>query len=454
MFQKGSLLPILAAILVPTLAVFVLWPPGSGARPEHDAAKAGKTVITYWDRHLGHEHEMRRALIDEFNATNNNIHVRVLSIGERIEKVLTAISSGAPPDACGIDSNNMFLLAAQGGFMPLDDFARASGIWEDTFFPSCWRMVHFEGHLWALPVTTDIYALLWNKDIFREAGLDPEQPPRTIEELDAFADKLTKFGPNGELERMGFLPWSPWDMTFHWGIAFGGRWYDPETDQFTIAEDPHILESIRWQASYGKRYDPTKVEGFRLGLGQYMSANNPFYVGKVAMALEGEWQETFIPRYAPDLDWGVAPIPQPAHLKEERAVVPSSVTDVIPAGSPHPQEAWEFISWMFKKRASDGTYPLADYNEAIHNIPPMKVVAQEPRFSEAPNFRAFVDLFLTRTGYSVPPIPVAPMFLEMIEKERQYVVFGLKTPEQAVEHLDSFLQNELDEVREWQRRSL
>lgn len=46
--------------------------------------------------------------------------------------------------------------------------------------------------LYALPWDTDARVIYYNKEHFREAGLDPEKPPRTIEELDEYADKLTK----------------------------------------------------------------------------------------------------------------------------------------------------------------------------------------------------------------------------------------------------------------------
>ena len=49
--------------------------------------------------------------------------------------------------------------------------------------------------------------MLWNKAAFREAGLDPEKPPRTIAELDAYCEKLTKVDKRGRLTQVGIIPW-------------------------------------------------------------------------------------------------------------------------------------------------------------------------------------------------------------------------------------------------------
>lgn len=426
------------------LVLYLLKPSEAGSPEEKQALAEGRIVVTYWDRHTGHEYEARKALIDEFNRSQDRIYVRTVVIGVRIEKLLTAIAGGAPPDICSMGSTVLAQLAPQGCFMPLEDrMARSPYLQESAFFPHAWKQVCFDKHVWGIPTTTDTFCLLWNKNAFRRAGLDPERPPKTVKELEEFAVKLTVRGRTG-IEQYGFVPWQPWDQTFLWGGTFGGRWFDEETGLLRCSSDPAIIRSLAWQQSFA--IDPAKSEQLpyavdpgqtaqgKLG-GQYQSANNPFYAGKVAMITEGEWQCTFIPKYAPDLDWGAAPIPQPEGV-EPRCCSPDSVVDAVPTGSRHPDEAWAFLEWFYSPRPNGGTSPASDYCKTIHNIPPRRDEALQERFMGDPKFRVFVNELLTKPAVSFPAMPAAQFLFDKQDQQRELLVFRRTTPEQAAKAIE------------------
>ncbi|MBM3290753.1 MAG: extracellular solute-binding protein, partial [Candidatus Hydrogenedentes bacterium] len=229
----------------------LFWPPEPGADPEWDAVRTGRTVITYWDRAQGHEFEMHKGLIDEFNSSQDEIFVHVISIGWRIEKLLTAISSGAPPDVCSMDGQAFSQLAPQGCFIPLDDWmATQPNMRREDFFPHMYDGAFMNGHMYAIPTTTDVYCLLWNKAAFRKVGLDPERPPQTMRELEEYAQKLTVRGPSGGIDQIGFLPWLPWDFTYMWGRFFGGQWFDADHSVVVAAQDANVVKSLEWQRSW------------------------------------------------------------------------------------------------------------------------------------------------------------------------------------------------------------
>ena len=449
----------LAAVAV----LAVLWPRASGSPEEQEAIAAGRTVITYWDRHSGHEHESRVRLIDEFNASQDEVFVRSVPIGYNasMEKILTSIAGQAPPDICSLDTSILQQLVPQGCFMPLDRFVETDpNFAPEAYFDHVWKMVHFDDHLWAMPTTLDVYCLLWNKDAFRKAGLDPERPPRTIAELEDYAARLTKREAEGTLEQIGFLPWIPWDLSYMWAGLFGGTGFDPEQERFTILDEPAFVDSFRWQASFAIRgadspryaLDPERIAAFSRGLGAYMSANNPFYSGKVAMLAEGEWQCTFVPKYAPGLDWGVAPLPQPEGVKP-LAYSPACIVDVIPATSRHPEAAWKFLRWFYTPRPGGGPSPNSDYAYAISNIPPRKTDADQERFNVNPKFKVFVDQMRTREVIYFPVVPVVQFMLDQMERQRERVVFGKVTAEEAVTELQTMTAREYARVHKLDREA-
>src|SRR5690606_26512935 len=107
-------------------------------------------------------------------------------------------AGGAPPDVVVIDGPDVASWAALGVLRPLDDLLEAHAITADQFFGPTWRQCRYAGHTWSLPAAADPnFALVYNKAMFRQAGLDPEKPPRTFDELIHYCDRLTHYGRDG-----------------------------------------------------------------------------------------------------------------------------------------------------------------------------------------------------------------------------------------------------------------
>lgn len=454
------------AVLLAVATYILIWPSKAATDLESRALAEGRTIITYWDRHSGHEFEMRVDLFEEFNRIQDEIYVRAIPVGYRVEKLLTAIASGAPPDVCSLEGTGITQLATQGCFMPLDDlFGDLPQFQQDAFFPHVWDAVHFPGpdgvpHTWGIPTTTDTYCLLWNKAAFRAAGLDPERPPQTLKELEEYAAKLTIRSGDG-IAQWGFLPWLPWDLTQMWGCLFGGEWYDEESGVVTCGDDPGVIASLAWQQSFTTdpsataqlpyAVSPERILAFGKSIGEYFSANNPFYSGRVAMITEGEWQPTFIAKYAPDLDWGAAPIPLPEGVSP-RSYSPTTVLDAIPAGSRHPEAAWTFLKWFHSPRPGGGPSPASDYCKAIHNIPTRMAEAQQQRFKDDPKFWVFVEQLLEKPATHFPHMPALQFLLDRCNEMREMLMLREISPRDAAMTIQRETNAELERLRKMLER--
>ena len=451
------------AVAACLVALAVLWPRVPLTEPETRALAERRDIVVYWDRHQGHEHEMRRVLIDEFNRSQNEVYVRALPIGfnASMEKLLTAVAGSSPPDICSLDATIMIQLVGQGCFTPLEGFMEGvPGLQQEDFMPHCWRQVSYGGHVWGIPTTTDSFCLLWNKAAFRKAGLDPERPPQTMEELGEYASKLTIRSDKG-VEQVGFFPWAPWDQTHMWGLVFNGTWYDGKQDAVVCADDPNIKRMFEWQRSFAidpaeprhpaYAIDPQQFQNFQ-SLGSYMSTSNPFYTGKVAMIAEGEWQVTFIPKYAPGLDWGVAPLPMPSGAPLMSYGAPC-VVDCIPRGCKHPEAAWKFLKWFHTKRPTGETSAASDYCYAIHNVPPRTADAQQQRFIGDPKFKTFIDVLIERPVRSMPISPVAQFLMDELDRQRERIIFRQTSIDGALTEIRDKVNAEIKDVNSLLSRS-
>ena len=279
--------------------------------------------------------------------------------------------------------------------------------------------------IWCLPWGTDIYALFWNKDLFEEAGLDPEVPPKTMEELVEFADKLTIVDDSGSLTQIGFIPDFSWSHTDLYATMFGGIWFNADGTQVTLDSQP-MIDALKWQQQFYNKYGADEVLKFTSAMGDYMSPDQGFYAGKIAMMVDGEWQvgPNFIPNFKPELSYGVAAFPPPA-ANPERAntgVVQGTVA-IIPSGAKSKEESGKLLAWMMSPEI------LAEEMVANSNLPTSKKAAADPRFKQIKNFDVFINLMASPTSTGIVTTAITNELMEGFAQIEEQVLHAGADPE-------------------------
>lgn len=313
-------------------------------RPD-PAPADGKLHLRYWEKWTGSEEDAMRKVVDTFNARQDRIKVEYLAVSEVNKKMILATAGGNPPDVAGLWDTDVPVFADYDALRPLDDLCRESNLGAKDFLPAYWDLCTHRGKVFAMPTTPASVALHWNRKLFKEAGLDPDRPPKTLDELDAMAEKLTKRDATGKIVQTGFLPAEPGWWNWGWGYWFGGKLWDGN-ERVTVPT-PENLRAFNWVKGYVHRYHPKDLSVFQAGFGNFSSPQNAFLSGKVAMVLQGVWMANYINDYNPSMDWDAAPFPYPAD-RPDLANSTAVGLDVlsIPRGAPHPREAWEFIKFV------------------------------------------------------------------------------------------------------------
>jgi multiple sugar transport system substrate-binding protein len=432
---KGIMFALLA--LAPGVA---LWLQGCG----RSAADPPDVVrLTIWSMWTGPEEKNFERVLRRYEELHPHVRIENLGAVRDDTKTVRAIVAGVPPDLFTL-ADPLFLgpLAANGALTPIDPWFEASGLHEADFVPASLRQCRYEGKLYAMPYLIDDYALFWNKKAFRAAGLDPEQPPRTMEELAELAVKLT-IRKDGGITQLGLQP--PDDM-YPIVAAFGGPLFDPESRQVT-PDHPYVVAAYTWYARLiGNMGGYEEVNSFRAGFGQAQGSNNPFFVGKVAMMMNGEWNPYWIYRYAPGLDYGVAPMPPPAgHPELSRPTWLGGNMFCIPRGSKNAKAAWDLLVWM----QTDEAQIL--FASAMNNVPnqrsslPSSVLRDGADYKV--KFRTFLDLASSPNTANFPALPVANLYHAEMSTARDMVLNGEKEPAQALRDVRTRVQRELDKYQ-------
>jgi len=367
-----------------------------------------------------------RAVVDDFNASQERIHVNYSSISQIERKLMLATGGGVPPDVAGIYEWMIPVYSENNALTPLDRMAAEGHIRSDQYIDIYWRMCLHKGHLWALPSTPTSVALIWNKKLFREAGLDPEQPPRSIAELEQFNEKLARRRADGSLESIGFMPVLSGGWNALWCYWFGGAlWNGSDT---LTANTPENIAACKWIESYPRRFGVQALLNFQDSFGSTASAQNPFYSGRVAMVLDGVWCYNYIKNFAPaDFEWGVAAFPgaNPGGLKD-RAIANMDAL-VIPAGARHPREAFEFIRYVNSQK------PMEKLCLGQRKFSPLRQCSAEfYRVHPNPYVATFVTLAKSPNAFSAPPVAIWTEYSEDMSNAINRIWTGKATVEEAL----------------------
>ena len=147
-------------------------------------------------------------LAADFQKENPGIKVKPIYAGtyqETIVKVLTALKSGEAPQMSVLLSTDMFTLIDEDAIIPFDDLATSAEdkAWLKGFFPAFMLNSQTGGKTWGIPFQRSTIVIYWNKELFKEAGLDPNKPPANWAEQIEYAKKLTKRDASGNVTQWG-----------------------------------------------------------------------------------------------------------------------------------------------------------------------------------------------------------------------------------------------------------
>ena len=397
-----SILLVLAmlAACAPATAPATQAPAGATPATGGQASQGGQTLrvwITWGDNPA-----QLQGLFDKYGQANN-VKVEVTApVAD--DKVLAGLTGSEPPDILILSGGDLVKSwNREGLIVPLDNLVLQYNIDVNDIYPAPLAQCKDDkGHILCLPWGNDVYALFWNKDLFEEAGLDPEKPPKTMEELAQFADKLTKKDDTGNLSQVGFIPDFSWGHNDLYVSMFGGYWYNADGTQMTIDSQP-MIDSYKWQQQFYSKYGADKVLAFTSATGDYMSPDQGFYAGKIAMMVDGEWQvgTNFIQKFKPELNYGVVAFPPPAdHPERANTVVSQGTVALIPNGVKDKDASARLLAWMMSPDI------LAEEMSTNFNLPTSKKAAADPRFQQNANFKIFMDLMASPNAKPAITTPI------------------------------------------------
>ena len=168
-----------------------------GCQREQAAGGSGggkPAEIVFWSAMTGVNEEAQQKIIDDYNASQNNVRVTGIYQGsyyDMIAKITAAVAAGDTPHLVQIEMASVKMLADTGNFTDMTQLAKNAGLDTGQFYAGLMSSCDWGEGLYAIPFNRSTPMFYYNKKMFAEAGLDPGRGPRDWNELREFARKLS-----------------------------------------------------------------------------------------------------------------------------------------------------------------------------------------------------------------------------------------------------------------------
>ena len=304
-------------------------------------APPGKKHLTFSIGWGGEYGTMNQGFAKLYMDRNPNVKVEAL-VSQDVEALIVALAGGNPPDVFHTHCGWLLGVYMQRAIVLLDAFVDASDVInQDSYRQSDWFATSFEGRPYCIPYLDSqvAYGYIWNKQMFEDAGLDPEEPAKTTAEVVAYAKEINTLDKDGNVDKMGVNPNVLADYT--WAPCLGIEVFDPVTHKLTQAQ-PELVEM------YAKAYELSEDLGGFERLSAFSAANpshRSFYDEREAMYMTWQWMvgETVsgAPEILPHLDvtWYPTDVGKTVSMSTGHALS-------IPVGAPDPEGGWHLIEFL------------------------------------------------------------------------------------------------------------
>lgn len=360
-----------------------------------DNTSGEKTKIVYWSN-VRHDMEYVQQKIDEYNATNDkNVEVVYETMAENYDNNLElSFQSNQAPDVFRVKSE-IAPYVNKGLIVPIDEFLTEEDYkkYGDTLgIPNINK---YNDKIYTVPQFGNTFRLIYNKDVFEKAGLDPNAPPKTMAELREYAkiitEKLGDQGVYGFAMNLKNASSSMYRSVDEVARLSDMLYYDFKEGKYTFekyGEVAQVFADMYADGSFFPGVESLDIDPLRA----------QFALGNIGMYMSGYWEvAVYDSQFETDQNWAAAQLPTlNGEVKGVNAINSAGRSFAISSQTKNKEAAWDFIKFMTSEE-----YTI-DYHEKGYGIVVVPSIAEKAKPSTAYGSEYFV---LSETDKIVPLSP-------------------------------------------------
>lgn len=292
---------------------------------------ASESLGIYWNSN--HDYEAYKDFADRFAKENNiKIDKELFLWPDLTKRLLADFTGNTESDLVELPASRVLTHATRGNLKNIADEVKE---WKesDDWFDATWEEVSIGDKIYGLKLHHTAMTLFYNKDLFKEAGLDPNQPPETMKDFMQTAKHLSE-NLSDDVKAFGFDNDAGYMATF---LATQETPYLIDREGNFLIDNENTRKVLRnlkslIQNDYALVPDPGA---------DYQVMRKAFINEKAAMIITGPWSIGNINEGNPDMDYGVAMVP---YIEGTTPLLHGAGTAmVIPENAKNPDLAWEFM---------------------------------------------------------------------------------------------------------------
>ena len=393
---------------------------------------AQSAEVVWWAPNWGQARA--EELVKRFQAANPDLKVKIeITVADGLQnRVLTALRSGAPPDLIDINSGWNIPYGLTGELLAIEDFVQQQKIDLADFLPAPLSTAKVNGKLMGLPYRVEGHGFIYNRGAYKEAGLDPDKPPKTWDELVEYSKRLTRKTSDGKQQ-------------YGLGVCGGGEvgnviframpliWMNggsviSDDMKRAVVNEPAAVQAVDFYTSPFTKLGtapPSTLQNDGLAIRRL------FIAGAVAQYQSGQFDIPPIRKENPAIDIGVARLPTPKG--KDPAVVMGGWSFIIPKAAKNVPGAARLMGFLAQ---SDN---MGFYTDTF------------PARTSAMDLPRFDDPMLEPFGAMLPygrPLPNHPQWVQISQAYFdgiQRILIGEQSAQEAMDLAAEDIQALLDQ---------
>jgi sn-glycerol 3-phosphate transport system substrate-binding protein len=395
----------------------------------------GTVAVTFWHSMTAANETALQDLVSTYNDSQDKVRVTLSFQGtydDAADKYITALRGGDLPDVIQLEETRLRMMIDSRSALPAQACVEASGYDTSDHLDVVIEQFTVEDVLWPMPFNVSNPVLYYNTIAFERAGLDPDDPPATFEEMRDAAQALVDSG----VARYGFaLELQPWYIE-QWFAKSGQPIVDNDngrTDRSTEA----VIDNETGLAIY-EFLDALVADGLATNVGRNPSGADHLLAlgsGDAAMTIGtsaalGSVLEVLRGGDFPNVGLGVAPLPGPT---EGGVLVGGASLYLVDRGTSDQEKAasWDFVRWLNEPEQQ------ATWHVATGYLPIRRAAVEQPAvveaWAETPDFRIAYDQ-LVESGAELggPVIGAYAEFRDAIVESLERMFLRGEDPQRAL----------------------
>jgi sn-glycerol 3-phosphate transport system substrate-binding protein len=368
------------------------------------------------------------AMTEDYMAQNPDVNISAIYTGSYADtttRAITAARGGNAPQLAILLSVDMFAMIDEDIVLPWDDYLTEEELetWIGGFYPAFMRNSQTEGQTWGIPFQRSTPVLYWNKEAFAAAGLDPETPPATWDEMVEFGQALTLRDADGNVTQWGVrIPSSGFPSWLFTGLVASagqdGLANDAGTEVYF--DTPEVISALEYLVALANEHEIMEP-----GILDWGATPRAFFDGNAAMVWTTTGNLTNIRNNAP-FDFGVAMLP--ANVRPGAPTGGGNFYLFQGSSDEQIRAAIEFVQWATAPEQA------AEWSIATGYVAPRADTWETERM------RAYAEevpgalVAREQLAYAVPELSTfeGPRITQIINDAIAAAIVGDKTPAQAM----------------------